>query len=71
MFGSVIRFWLCIIIFAIKKTEVMFQPEKKSPASLHEIQIDRGLLNNIDSFTYLDSTLSSSISIDRYIQTYR
>ncbi|KAL8609001.1 hypothetical protein ACOMHN_059932 [Nucella lapillus] len=51
----------------IKKTEVMFQPSKGSTANSPEIKIDGKVLNNIDSFTYLGSSLSFSNSLDKEI----
>ena len=55
------RFRLTI---SIKKTEVMFQPAKGSTANTPEIKIDGKVLNNVDSFTYLGSSLSSSNNLD-------
>ena len=55
------RFGLTI---SIKKTEVMFQPAKGSTANMPEIKIDGKVLNNVDSFTYLGSSLSSSNNLN-------
>ena len=60
------RFGLTI---SIKKTEVLFQPAKTSSSSLPNIQIDGKVLNNVDSFTYLGSTLSSTTSLDKEISS--
>ena len=58
------RFGLTI---SIKKTEVMFQPAKGSTANMPEIKIDGKVLNNVDSFTYLGSSLSSSNCLDKEV----
>ena len=57
------------LTISIKKTEVLFQPAKQSTASLPQIQIDGKILNNVDSFTYLGSTISSSNSLDKEISS--
>ncbi|KAL8593603.1 hypothetical protein ACOMHN_039530 [Nucella lapillus] len=58
------RFGLTI---SIKKTEVIFQPSKGSTANMPEIKIDGKVINNVDSFTYLGSSLSFSNCLDREI----
>ncbi|KAL8601457.1 hypothetical protein ACOMHN_000399 [Nucella lapillus] len=55
------------LTISIKKTEVIFQPSKGSTANMPEIKIDGKVLNNVDSFTYLGSSLSSSNSLDKEI----
>ena len=60
------RFWLTI---SIKKTEVLFQPARVSTATTPKIKIDGKILNCVDSFTYLGSSLSSSNSLDKEIST--
>ena len=55
------RFGLTI---SIKKTEVMFKTAKGSRANMSEIKIDSKALNNVDSFTYLGSSLSYFNSFD-------
>ncbi|XP_074612810.1 uncharacterized protein LOC141869503 [Acropora palmata] len=55
------RFRLTI---GIKKTEVMFQHAKGSTANTPKRKIDGKVLNNVDSFTYLGSSLSSSNNLD-------
>ena len=45
------------LTISIKKTEVLFQPAKASAASPPQIKIDGKVLSNVDSFTYLGSTL--------------
>lgn len=52
------------LTISIKKTEVMFQPAKRSTANMPEIKIDGKVLNNVDSFTYLGSSLSSSNNLN-------
>ena len=52
---------------SIKKTEVMFQPAMGSRANILEIKIDDKGLNNVDSFTYLSSNLSSSNSLNKEV----
>ena len=58
------RFGLTI---SIKKTEVLFQPAKGSTAALPNIVIDGKPLNNVESFTYLGSSLCSTNSLDKEI----
>ena len=58
------RFGLTI---SIKMTGVMFQPFKGSRASMPEIKIDGKALNNVDSFTCLGSSFSSSNILDKEI----
>ena len=60
------RFGLTI---SIKKTEVLFQPARGSTASAPKIKIDGKILNCVDSFTYLGSSLSSCNSLDKEIST--
>ncbi|KAL8588325.1 hypothetical protein ACOMHN_019590 [Nucella lapillus] len=57
------------LTISIKKTEVMFQPSKGSTANTPEIKIDVKVLNNVDSFTYLGSSLTFSNSLDKEIST--
>ncbi|KAK2554279.1 hypothetical protein P5673_024283 [Acropora cervicornis] len=52
---------------SIKKTEVLFQPARGSTASTPKIKIDGKILNCVDSLTYLESSLSSSNSLDKEI----
>ena len=54
---------------SIKKTEVLFQPARGYKASTPKIKIDGKILNCVDSFTYLGSSLSSSNSLDKEIST--
>ena len=54
------------LTISIKKTEVMFQPAKESTA-MPEIKIDGKFLNNVESFTYLGSSLSSPNSLDKEV----
>lgn len=60
------RFGLTI---SIKKREVLLQPARGSTASTPKIKIDGKILNCVDSFTYLGSSLSSSNSLDKEIST--
>ena len=60
------RFGLTI---SIKKTEVLFQPSKRSLAPVPQIKIDGKVLNNVESFTYLGSSLSSNNSLDKEISS--
>ncbi|KAL8587109.1 hypothetical protein ACOMHN_026077 [Nucella lapillus] len=55
------------LTISIKKTEVTFQLSKGSTANMPEIKIDGKVLNNLDSFAYLCSSLSSSNSLDKEI----
>ncbi|KAL8612753.1 hypothetical protein ACOMHN_033752 [Nucella lapillus] len=55
------------LTISIKKTKVIFQPSKGSKANMPEIKIDGKVLNNVDSFTYLGSSHSSSNSLDKEI----
>ena len=48
---------------------MLFQPAKASTNSIPNIQIDGKVLNNVDSFTYLGSTLSSNNSLDKEISS--
>ena len=52
---------------SIKTTEVMFQPAKGSTGNMPEIKNDGKALNNVDCFTYLGSSLSSSNSLDKEV----
>ena len=52
---------------SIKKTEVMFQPGKRSRANMPEIKIDGKAFNNVDSFICLGSSLSSFNSLDKEV----
>ena len=49
---------------SIKKNKMVFQPAKESVANMPEIKFDGEVLNNIDSLSCLDSSLSSSNSFD-------
>ena len=55
------------LTISIKKTEVLFQPARGSTASTPKIEIEGKILNCVDSFTYLGSSLSSSNSLDKEI----
>ena len=55
---------------SITKTEVMFQPAKGSRANMPEIKIDDKAPNNVDSFIYLGSSLSSSNSLDKEVSNH-
>ena len=57
------------LTISIKKTEVLHQPAKASASSQPDIQIDGKVLNNVDSFTYLGTTLSSTNTLDREISS--
>ena len=57
------------LTISIKKTEVLFQRARGSTASTPKIKIDGKILNCVDSFTYLGSSLSSSNSLDKEIST--
>ncbi|KAL8584674.1 hypothetical protein ACOMHN_002403 [Nucella lapillus] len=57
------------LTISIKKTEVIFQPSKGSTANMPEIKIDGKVLNNVDSFTYLGSSLSSPTVLTRKYPT--
>ena len=48
---------------------MLFQPARGSTASTPKIKIDGKILNCVDSFTYLGSSLSSSNSLDKEIST--
>ena len=54
---------------SIKKTVVLFQPAKGSTASAPKVKVDGKILKNVDSFTYLGSSLSSSNSLDKEISS--
>ena len=58
------RFGLTI---SIKKTEVMFQPAPGEPYTDPNIQINGKTLNAVENFTYLGSTLSNQVRIDREV----
>ena len=55
------------LTISIKKTDVMFKPAKGSRAIMLEVKIDGKAHNNVDSFTYLGSSLSSSNSLDKEV----
>ena len=55
------------LTISIKKLEMMFQPVKGSRANMPEMQIDSNTLNNVDSLTYLGSSLFSSNSLDKEV----
>ena len=48
---------------------MLFQPARGSTASTPKIKIDGKILNCVDFFTYLGSSLSSSNSLDKEIST--
>ena len=58
------RFGLTI---SIKKTEVIFQPAPGKPYIDPDIKINGKTLNAVNCFTYLGSTLSNTVHIDREI----
>ena len=49
----------------------MFQPAKESKANLPDTNIDGKAPTNVDSFTYLGSSLSSFNSLDKEVQPHR
>ena len=47
---------------SIKKPVVMLQPAKESTANMPDVKIDGKVLNNVDSFAYLWSSVSNRIA---------
>lgn len=58
------RFGLTI---SIKKTEVLYQPAKGTSGPTPNILIDGKTLNNVETFTYLGSNISSANNLDTEI----
>lgn len=52
----------------MKKTEVLFQPTPGSLAISQPIHIEGNILNNVSSFTYLGSTVTSDNNLDKELQ---
>jgi len=57
------------LTISLKKTEVLCQPAPNTMLLEPSIFIDGAKLNNVDSFTYLGSTVTSSCSMDKEVST--
>lgn len=55
------------LTISLRKTEVMLQPAPNISLPEPAIEIEGTKLNNVDSFTYLGSTLTSSCSMDKEV----
>ena len=55
------------LTISIKKTEVMFQPAPGKPYHKPNITVNDQVLQIVDNFTYLGSTLSRDVSLDAEI----
>ena len=57
------------LTISIKKIEVTYQPARRSDSNPQLITIDGKALNNVDTFTYLGSCLSSANSLDNELSS--
>ena len=57
------------LTISIKKTEVLHQTAPNTKQEKAAIKVKSQCLQTVDSFTYLGSTLSSNVVIDKEIDT--
>ena len=55
------------LTISIKKTEVMFQPAPGNPYLKPHITVNNTVLNYVEKFTYLGSTISRHVNIDKEV----